>query len=629
MKKYLIIIIALFFCFPLTVFASGVTDKLYIDIKIMEDGDLFVRELAALNGSYNGRLRTIDYRNLSLPSFTGKSSDFGGSDIYNASSIKNVKVYDVINKNNITFNSFDNLNYEFKKVNSASSGDYGVYTLDNTISGIDLKIFNPSSRNSAFYIEYEIEDAVVVHQDVAELAWNILGNNYQENIEDLIVQVHLPNKDSSIRVWGHGPLNGTIERTDDQIVTMKYDFLGAYNPIDLRIMFDKDLVPLASKQTNVYAQDKIFEYEKEQADKANQEREKIRLQNNIIKVVTVIWFFVMILTWLIIYLKYDKEHKVNFTMQYYRDFPGNYGPEILEYLMKKHITTNGFSASILNIVYKKALKLEEIIGKRKEYKFVKVEENIDNLTQTEKDIVTLLINEIGNGQEVRLKEIKNYGKNVKKATKFMEGYQSWVTDSTNLAKEQQFFVSNLKQKLMGCLLAMLGIIIGVININFETEFILWFLCFVLAVSSFFYFLLFFKRTEKGALEYQEWKAFKRFLMDFGRMDEKTLPEVRLWERYLIYATVLGCAKKLEKEMKIKLETMNLEHSYSVDLGDIYVMNTLIRANIASTITSTVNQAVVSSRSSIASSAKSSSGGFGGGMSSGGGSFGGGGGGGRF
>ena len=80
MKKYVILCL-LFFCFPMIVFAQDTTEKMYIDIQIQEDGSIFVRELASLKGSYNGRLRDIAYRNVSAPIFTGKESDFGGSSI--------------------------------------------------------------------------------------------------------------------------------------------------------------------------------------------------------------------------------------------------------------------------------------------------------------------------------------------------------------------------------------------------------------------------------------------------------------------------------------------------------------------------------------------------------------------
>lgn len=627
MKKYVILCL-LFFCFPMIVFAQDTTEKMYIDIQIQEDGSIFVRELASLKGSYNGRLRDIAYRNVSAPIFTGKENDFGGSSIYNGSSITNVKVYDVKDKDNITFDSMDQLNHEFRLVSSASSGDYGVYTLVNTQTGIDLQIFNPSSYDTAFYLEYEVEDAVVVHQDVAELAWNILGDTYQENIEDLEVRVHLPQDDSSMLVWGHGPLNGNIERTTDQLATLTYDFLGAYNAIDVRMVFDPSLVPLATKQTNVVAKDKILSYEEKKAEEANQMREKIKFQNNAIKVSTIVWYLVLVGTWIFIYLKYDKEEKSNITMQYYREIPENYGPEILEYLLKKNITSDGFSASILNVIHKKALKVVSLSTKKDDYEFVKDESKMDQLTEEEKQVVSMLLVGIGNGKKVSLKDIKKFGKDYSTAKSFMSEYQSWNQSVVGKAKKEKFYQTASKPRVLGVLITIVGWLLFYLNLFFETEFILGYLVLPVSIVAFIYFLMFKKRTTKGNLQYQKWMAFKRFLLDFGRMDEKTLPEIAIWEEYLVYATVLGCAKQVEKQMQIKLQHMQ-EYDPSFNLADYYLMHTLIHVNMASTISNTINHAVASSRASIAQSNSSSGSGFGGGMSAGGGSFGGGGGGGRF
>ena len=134
-----------------------------------------------------------------------------------------------------------------------------------------------------------------------------------------------------------------------------------------------------------------------------------------------------------------------------------------------------------------------------------------------------------------------------------------------------------------------------------------------------------KRTQKGAEEYKKWNAFKNFLNDFGKFSDKEVLEVALWEKYLVYATLFGCAKKVIKVMKV--EMVNAPDDYFDTYLDLYVMNQCISR--------AVRDSYGSAQSAYAEAHYSSSGGFssgsggGGGFSSGGGSFGGGGGGGRF
>ena len=133
-----------------------------------------------------------------------------------------------------------------------------------------------------------------------------------------------------------------------------------------------------------------------------------------------------------------------------------------------------------------------------------------------------------------------------------------------------------------------------------------------------------KRTEKGALEFAKWSAFKRFLEDFGRLDEKELPEVVLWEKYLVYAVVLGCADKLSKTMQIKMQEMNIPESSFID-PFVFTHFHMISSSVSSSVRSAHSY---TSSSSSGGNWSSGSGG-GGGFSSGGGFGGGGGGGGRF
>ena len=134
-----------------------------------------------------------------------------------------------------------------------------------------------------------------------------------------------------------------------------------------------------------------------------------------------------------------------------------------------------------------------------------------------------------------------------------------------------------------------------------------------------------KRTKKGNEDYVRWLAFKRFLEDFGRFDIKELPEIKLWERYLVYATIFGLADQVEKAMNVKIA------EFSPDMVGAYYP-TWVDFHIAHMVSSSVHHSIASnytaiSNSAIASSTHSSGSGFGGGGSLGGG-FGGGGGGGR-
>ena len=139
-----------------------------------------------------------------------------------------------------------------------------------------------------------------------------------------------------------------------------------------------------------------------------------------------------------------------------------------------------------------------------------------------------------------------------------------------------------------------------------------------------------KYSKTGIEEYSMWKARRNFLNDFSNMKDKTIPEIALWERYLVFATLFGNAKKIVEEMKIAIP----EYNGINDTDFTYYMS----YNLSNSLDNCIHAAhsVAASAAAAAEAASSSSGGGswssgsggGGGFSSGGGG-GGGSGGGRF
>ncbi len=624
---FIFLIVALVFAVSMT--DSEPTDKFLSEIEIQEDGSIKVRELIKMNGDFNGMERDVSYASYNNRPYSGDISAIeGNSDLYDGSGITDVSVGSISDDGDLTFDDFNrSVNY-FDEVNFASNGESSKYTYNTFMNEINLKLFNPSDLDEIFYIEYTVTDVVVVHNDVAELAWNTLGDGYRENIGDYEVKVILPNSDSDYRVWLHGPLNGEIERTSNSEAIGTFNFLGAYNPVSIRLIFNKDLVPNATKMSGLTAKDAIIDYQAKLSDEANDEREKIQRQNMTLIIVSSIWGVIAISLAVGVYLRERKMKKTAFNMEYFRDFPASYGPEVLEYLLDKNVTEKSLSATILNLIYKKVLKVEKIDNKRKDdYKLILQEYDESSLTETEKIALNLIINEVGNSKEVVLSHIKEHCSSLSNANRVMDLYNDFVKTSKTLGKSENFFAKTPGLVAFTVIFSLLGLILTFISFTLDLSWlgiiiiILMIALIIFVVTRKFY-------TKKGADDYAKWMAHKRFLEDFSRFNEKELPEVTLWDKYLVYAVVLDCADKLSKEMELKMPNMDTNDTAYVGYNPL-MTHYIITSNIYSSINSGIHTAVASSRSSIAASQASSGGGFGGGSIGGGGSFGGGGGGGRF
>ena len=135
-------------------------------------------------------------------------------------------------------------------------------------------------------------------------------------------------------------------------------------------------------------------------------------------------------------------------------------------------------------------------------------------------------------------------------------------------------------------------------------------------------------TDKGLEEAAKWKGLKRYMEDFSLLNEKEVPDLKLWEKYLVFATAFGIADKVIDQLKVKYPDLQEIDGYDYVYMNLLYSSALNTAFLTS-LNTAVNRAYMGGLSNQAGSNYSggnfsSGGGFGGGFSGGGG-FGGGGG----
>lgn len=690
MKKLIYLMILLFgmLVVPNNVFATtyhreyGISDY-RMDITVLANGDLHVVEMFQMTGDYNGMERIINYKSNYTSIYGNSLSPTGSSTIYNGSGIK------LNNIKGVTFSKTTDLKDItgdlFDQVNSASKGDYGIYTVTKSSNGETYLIYNPDKKNKAFYIDYILEGMGVIHNDIAEVGLNLF-TEMNESIGNLEVYIHIPDNKDELRVWAHGPLYGNSTIIDKNTLKITIGDLDASTAIDVRFIFDKNVINGATKTTNINALDKIITIETDLANKANEEREayyrelqgeatmavsqvekslnrndyeyayslvlnlrdddslKEELQNRLEVVLNKISAkekrqqiisHVVLAAYLIglgviiyhVYHKHDKEYKKQFESGYYRDFPSEDAPSTVGFLIRSNVNNDDLSAEILDLIRKKKISFEPLDNKNKDFTFTKLDET--NLTNAEEKLMEFLFSS-SDKKVITLGEIKRKSKS--NYDGFITNYTAWKNISEHNAKSKNFFEDKGNVKFLSVLYAILGIIISSIISDkmYPIQYITIFVC----ILSGIYFIGIKKRSKEGNEQYIKWMSLKNFMLDFGKMDDKDLPDVVLWEKYLVYALTLGCADKLAKSMEIKVKELEQAGTVMPSMFDIYYMHRLVTFNRI--LNNTVNQSIQSAYSARsaanASSNHSSGGGFGGGFSGGsfgGGSFGGGGGGGRF
>lgn len=738
MKSRKIKIICMLIIFAILLFISNIiyatddcTDKLYQDITINADGSITVREAAVLTGEYNGRSREIRFRNTSSNTFTGIYSNFSGNtDIYDGTSIKDIKIYDVSQNNFNSIKDMNKIEKEYKKVDSAKNGKYGVYTLSKSRYDAEFKIYCPSKKKKVFFMEYTITDAVVIHNDVAELYWNVIGSNYREKINDFQVIVHLPGEDNDLRVWTHGPLTGSNKILDNRTLSFKDQNVKAYEAETIRVMFNKNLVPNGTKLSEVDGKAYILKYEEAMANAANYEREQEKyddinyasqavidleeypsiyrynralkytkeltdttIKNEFMKriknleqevnanwkesveykidtlnyslnrsnisrlkesieegfdesakaeymkyvdvftkklderdaVIRKVLFIIVAILYgiftIVIIFKLVKLHreKTMYKGKYFREFPSDENPYVIEYIMKGKTTNLSISATILNLITKKVIEIEN--ESEDNIKFILKEKGYKG-TECEKIVLDILFTLVGSGGICRLKELKEYGKTEYKAKGLTTEINKFRKAAKLETEAKGYFERNKSNKLIQILIILnyiftLFMSIGIFKNTDNGLDVIKYLGIITLVSIVFSIITNKdkKRTEKGKQEYSKWLAHKRFLKDFSMLDERELPEIELWEKYLVTATILGCADKVQSKMKMYINNYDTSTNYPL-------ISSVISNDFIKNIDRSIDRSISTASFTISTSNTSSSGGSSGGRSSGGG-FGGG------
>ena len=594
--------------------------------QVNTDGSVTVREAIVLSGDMNGYERQLLTSNNKLT--TTSEIDLEHDSIYNPKGIKNLKVSAFkVDRKELNHNIVDrDITYSELK-DYANVGEDNVYTLDEKNNSHTIRnYYSCTNCTVAFYFEYTLEGLTVIHNDVAEIYYQMFTYSYvTEDMGIIDIEVLYPDSDEEALMWVHGNVYGEVKKNDSNSWLIHSDKFTKGSELDYRTVFSKSLIldDTNLSHSNIEALPTIKEIEKRRDEERQKEIARILQYIKIIKYAGITYIILLILFIISIYFKYDKEHKVDFNVKYYREFIEDYDVEVIDYLMNKRITPNAMSASIMNLIYKKNIKAEPTEGKKDEYLFTLQTE--EGLSANETKLVNFLFKKVGDGNTFTTKKLKDYAKSTKTYDDFTSSYNSWEKAVKKVSEEQEFFED---KKSSGARIGIgiylfLGFLLWLLSINTIDDFIITHLLLVPIVIALIYILSFTKRSEKGALHYKKWTAFKNFLNDFGKFDIKELPEIILWERYLVYATIFGLADKVQKAMNVKIKEMDKVGGYDTSSFGYYYGY----SSFSHTISHSIAQAHSLAVSTAAAQNASNSGGHGGGFSGGGG-FGGGGGGGH-
>lgn len=558
-----------------------------------------------------------------------------------------------------------------QRVSSGTLGQDKAYEYAYSKKKAFLKVYMPFNRTSnkrTVTYRYLLSNVAVKYNDTAEIFWNFIGKEWDTAIQNVHIQITLPEQaaNNTSYVYGHGSDNGRFTK-EGNVINLYATGLKANQALDARILFARDSVPTSLKVVNKNVLDK---YQKQEEGMSRKQEDKTVIGELTVKQIAIIFSAMIVLTGCIIYIKYDKEEKVE-KFHYYRDIPNNLEPEVIQTVYFQKVQKDSFFIAFLNLIKKGVYTITNTTNEvGKETKLItyqkgirasledyekKVKDTINGFMEKGENSITLLT--------LNQKMKRNTGSGYRKFKEKLEGKMEELFG-------EETKTPNTLGRVLTMVMILLIIIIAVIGYQLEGQLTL-ISAFMLGFTAFIYtmvfksiqfnvftilfllvhfsgfqignimmleqigtiwlyipYLLLFAliqytyRVKKYPKEQRQMreqiKGLRRYIKDYSYLDERgEINELNLWEDYFILAIALKLNKKIVDYFYGYCKDMEGNMGNSLrEVGSYYIMSTAV----ASGFNTYTKAASTYSRSSGGSSSSysGSSGGFSGGSSSGGG-----------
>ena len=499
-------------------------------------------------------------------------------------------------------------------------------------NGVCAYSYVPTLKHSTriYEFEYVLDGFVTCYNDIAEINNNFFDPIDTTEISNVEVNITLPNLTSSqgIELFTHKAITYD-EKIENNVVSYKINKIYPGDAIESRILFPRSSIT-NTNSNNVINEDG-YEYLKGLEDKIKKEDAFFMKYGNYlvfgIGFILVIVFIVAIYK---VYIEYDKEYVPEFNGDYYRELPASYQPVIMSYLVNfKEINRNDLTATLLDLIRKGFIDVDytnqSLTDKNANYT-LNYNRNKDQteLANYEKFTLEWFFDIIGQRHDyITLDDIEAYAKKMNNAEKYKECNVKWNNLAKSECQKYNFFEEKAKYLtsskygiavIITLVIGIIGIFISFSNGSFIIS-LPYVSAFIVSISivGISYMATIIRRTKEANEEYFKWMAFKKFLTDFGNMQDYPIPALTIWEQYLVYATSFGIADLVSKQLKLKYTEQELidSRTYSMTYFDYYMYRRMTRIYVHADAS---YQKLVSQRSS-SSSGRSR---FGGGSSFGGG-----------
>lgn len=451
----------------------------------------------------------------------------------------------------------------------------GTYGLDEQ-PGLARVVWHHSSQDETrtFELAYRMTGVVTVYDDLADLLYQVWGDQWEVGADVVDARVILPSGavEGDVKVYGHPyGIDGETFLGDDGVSPgLEARSVPPHRFVEIRVVFPPDLLGSRDGTTVIAGdgEDIVIGAEEEWAQQANDARDAAR--NGLIG--GVVAFVALVFgAGGLVYLRYGREPRTGYDREYEQFPPTELSPaEVGALVSQGAVTEKQFTATLFDMIRKGVVTAEPAQVTRTTWGGLRSEEITDlvigltdedtGLRDFEQSVLTVLRRALAGGT-MPLHELNDAIRSDAAANaKTYQTFRDRVLGAVRRARLLDDTGTGVSVLVgVGVVVLIVGafFLLGRLtpNVPGAEAFPVFLLGGAIFGAIVLFILLSFrrvrtKRTKKGALEAERWMAFQRYLRDFSRLEEAPSISLALWEQFLVYGITLGVAEQVLEQARI-------------------------------------------------------------------------------
>ena len=436
----------------------------------------------------------------------------------------------------------------------------------------EAKTQKVSDEDITVKYNYKIIKGVKIYNDIAEFPYMSWGNGWEESIAQLNTVIEIPGSNKDTKYWNNPETYVESSKwTSDNELTTVYKSIPSETSSEQRIIMPKSYFK-SSTNADVINKDAKSQIESDQEKYASEQSFKTNLP-----IISAIFSLILIIAPIGMFLKWGRNPKIIYKADYESQIPTDDSPVFVNAMIPgivEEVNEDAFSATLLDLIDRKFYKI--VSSNEEDTILRRYDKDTGNLKLHEIDIIDFLKNFENDKQQISLKIM---GEDSYTIQKFVNAWKIDAMRDVPKLRVRQYYDSSKENLMSGY--NILAIFVGVVIIfglllfaSGPLVIIGIILSIILIIEQIIIFFIvdspLGRWTPEGKEFHDKWKNFEKYIKDFSLIKERPPSSIQVWGRFLVYATALGCADEVSKNMKKYIEFNNIPESYIINSDIAYL-----------------------------------------------------------